>query len=395
MKKAKSGQGSLFYNNTLKRWQGQYKGKTIYQNLKEQETEKEFIRRFDKFKVEVDEDIYIKKNTTVLETIISNYIEQKFKDGKTSPASYQRNKETLQCMQRIMPDLCKMQIQKISVADINRAKPYMRDYSQSVINKMWDMLKRAFKDAYGLRIIYFNIMETDIEKPISKKETKIVHALSIDEEQRFRHALKCENSIYALVATIQIDIGARAGEVLARRISDYDEKNKRLTINNTLTVDDNYKTIIGKHTKTYSKLKQVDYGKRTIPLCDECCDIFNKIKKSPLSNMHGLFFYNYPKNQMCTVGGYNAWLRRLNQKYRICTDVDGSLTSLSSHILRHTAITRMNEHSINKEVIKYYVGHTEESKMPDTYIDVQEDFTISEMAKMEKYYLNDTDKSLL
>ena len=373
MKKRKNGEGSLFYNETLKRWQGQYKGKTIYQNLKENESPKDFARRFSKFKVEIDDDILIKKNTVILEDILTNYITQKYKDGKTSPRSFQRDKETLSALKKNCPKLLKKEIQKITIQDIEDSKSNIRKYSNSTIDKIWVLLKKGFSLSYNRRILNFNIMEAGIEKPISLKENIKVEALTVNEENMLRDILRKEKSDYSKIALFQLNTGMRAGELLARSFNDYDSKNHTLDIHNSLTQDENYKPIIGKHTKTYSKLTGVDLGKRIIPINQECEKIIKEMSKNPTRNIHNLIFWNYKKNNFYTVSSYNSYLLRLNEKYKITN-------RLTTHVLRHTRITRMQEQRIPLVVIQYCVGHVKGSSITNNiYTSVSLDFVRQEL----------------
>lgn len=55
---------------------------------------------------------------------------------------------------------------------------------------------------------------------------------------------------------------------------------------------------------------------------------------------------------------------RLNKKYKICEE------SLTTHRLRHSAITFWNEKHIPLDVIQYLAGHVEGSNITkDIYID--------------------------
>jgi site-specific recombinase XerD len=71
-------------------------------------------------------------------------------------------------------------------------------------------------------------------------------------------------------------------------------------------------------------------------------------------------------------------LNRLNAKYHI-------RDQLSTHILRHTKVTELQEQHINPVVIHYLVGHTPNSTMTDNvYTSVSLDFVKSEIEYSKK-----------
>lgn len=67
---------------------------------------------------------------------------------------------------------------------------------------------------------------------------------------------------------------------------------------------------------------------------------------------------------------------RINEKYKI-TD-----KSLSSHVLRHTRITRWKKAGVDMKVIQYWAGHVEGSNITDeVYVSLTEDFIEQEYKK--------------
>ena len=218
-----------------------------------------------------------------------------------------------------------------------------------------------------------------LNKPISKKETKIVEALTIEEQKKLENVLDHikRNHKYRNIAKIQLETGARIGEVLARSISNVDLENNSILIDNTLTKDKNEKTILGKHTKTFNKVTNIDSGKRIFPLNDTLKEIFTEELSKKLTNIHQLIFWDYNKNTFISYNSINSWLERLNKKYKI------SSKELSTHVLRHTRITRMREAGMDMKVIQYLVGHIEGSKITDDiYTSVSSTFVKQELEKL-------------
>lgn len=106
-------------------------------------------------------------------------------------------------------------------------------------------------------------------------------------------------------------------------------------------------------------------------------EIIEEQKNKRISNSRNLLFWNYSKNTFITPSEVNSWLRRLNEKYNICKD------SLSTHRLRHWAITHWKEIGIDLSVIQYLAGHVEGSDITtEVYIDTRPEFVHKELAKV-------------
>ena len=175
--------------------------------------------------------------------------------------------------------------------------------------------------------------------------------------------------------------GMRIGEVLARSIDDYNEKTQEFDVHNTLTQDEHYHVVLGKHTKTYNKKTQIDEGQRYLPLDNrifiELKDIIKEQSSQKLTNIHNLLFWDYEKNTFIAPYEIDSWLRRLNEKYKI-TD------KLGSHRIRHTAITFWKEIGMPIEVIQYLAGHVEGSSITSrVYIDTSLEYVKKEIKKVQ------------
>mgnify|MGYP003247283127 CR=1 FL=1 len=265
-----------------------YKRHSVYQ--KKNEKIGDFKKRFNNILASINNGTYIEKTNETLYEILKNHIEQKFLDGITSQASYLRDIETLSEVEKTCYNFIYKSIQKISIEDIEKEKINMRSFSQSTIDKMWILLKKGFKIAYSRHKLSYNIMENEtLTKPISEKEHKKVDALNEVELKKLNKILDNNerNHKYRNIVKMQLLTAMRIGETLARSISliplfvqlfllllffilfNIDLKSRKMTIDNTLTKDENGKVILGKHTKTYNKRTGIDRGKRKIPITQE------------------------------------------------------------------------------------------------------------------------------
>lgn len=394
-KKTKSvgnGEGSLYYSDTLKRWVFQYvinnSRKTLKQRKKE--TVKEFKARVTEIKNQINTDTYIERSQETVITLCSEHIEQKYIDKIISPRSYKRDLETLEQIKKTCSIFCNIPIQKVTIRHIEAAKKEIMNYANSTIDKIWTLLNKAFSIACSpsRRILIYNIMQDEtLRKPLSNKKTEKITSLPHDEYDKLIYILDNEESEhpYRDILKMQALSGMRIGEVLARSINDYNEKEKTFYIYNTLTEDENYNVIWSEHTKTYNKKTQHDEGARYLPLNN---NIFNELiplitkkrKLSSIKNIHNLLFWDYEKDTYISPKEVNSYLYRLNIKYKI------SNKSLSTHRLRHTALTYWKEMGLDISIIQYLAGHVDGSKITDkTYIDTSFDYV--------KRILNETSNS--
>lgn len=382
-KKTKSvgnGEGSLYYSETLKRWVFQYVFNDTRKTLKQKkkETVKEFKARVTEIKNKINTGTYIeKKNETVI-TLCQEHIEQKYLDKIISPRTYKRDLETLEQIKKTCSNFCNLPIQKVTIKQVEEAKKEIMNYSNNTIDKIWTLLNKAFSIACSpsRRILIYNIMQDEtLRKPLSNKKNQKVTALTHSEYDKLMSILNNEeaNHPYSDILKMQLISGMRIGEVLARSIIDYNSKDKTFHIYNTLTQDENYKIIWSEHTKTYNKKSQIDNGERYIPLNNEIFkELINIITKeqkiSSIKNIHNLLFWDYKKDTYISPSEVNSYLHRLNSKYKISN-------KLSTHKLRHTALTRWKESGMDLNVIQYLAGHVEGSKITEeTYIDTSFDY---------------------
>lgn len=377
-----NGEGTIYISSKTGLYVGQYvvdgKRHSVYQRKNEKVGD--FKARFNKIITSINDGTYIGKSSETLETIIKRHIEQKNKDGITNANSYKRDKETLEQIRKCCSNFIYKPVQKVTLHDIENSKENMKQYKKSGIDRAWRLLFKGFRIASSpsYRLIPYNIMDDEnLKKPVSVKITEKVMPLTVKEERRLNKILDNEerNHPYRNIVKLELITAMRIGEVLARSQNNIDKKNKKLCIDNTLTEDENGNTILGEHTKTYNKTIGIDEGKRNFPISDEIDEILKEQIKKKITNIYGLLFWNYEDNTFITPKEVNAWLRRLNAKYKI-TD------KLHNHRLRHTRITRWKEQGVDMNAIQYLAGHVEGSEITDkVYIDVSEEFVFKQLEK--------------
>lgn len=379
-----NGEGSLYYSESRKKWIFAYfvhgDKKTISQ--KKGETVTQFRARVIELKNNLNNGTYIDNSPKTLETIILRHIEQKNKDGITSSRSFGRDIETLEQIRKCCSNFVYKPIQKVTLYDVEISKEKMKYYKKSGIDRMWRLLFKGFRIASSPsnRLIPYNIMDDEnLRRPISSKPTEKVKPLTVAEEKRLNEILDNEerNHPYRNIVKLELTTAMRIGEVLARSINNVDKESKKLLIDNTLTELQDGTLILGEHTKTYNKTTGIDEGKRNFPLNQEIDEIISEQMSQKITNIYGLLFWDYKNNTFVSPKEVNAWLRRLNGKYKISK-------TLHNHKLRHTRITRWKEQGMDMNAIQYLAGHVEGSEVTnDVYIDVSEEFAFNQLKALQ------------
>ena len=379
-----NGEGTLYKSDALNCYVFQYYDlngtrKTIKQ--RKNEKTQDFKARVTKIKNDINTGAYISNNSETLDNIIERHIEQKNKDGITGANSYKRDKETLKQMRKCCSDFIYKPIQKVTIYDIERSKENLKQYKKSGINRVWRLLFKGFRIASSPsnRLIPYNLMDDEnLKKPISIKVTEKVKPLTVEEEEKLNQILDNEerNHPYRNIVKLELLTAMRIGEILARSLDNINKSKRKILINNTLTEDDNGNVVLGEHTKTYNKTTGIDEGIRNFPINDEIKAIINEQTKNNITNIYGLLFWNYEKNTFITPKEVNAWLRRINTKYKISK-------TLHNHKLRHTRITRWKEAGMDMNAIQYLAGHVEGSEITNkVYIDISENYAFEQLKKI-------------
>lgn len=257
MAKRGNGEGTIYFSEKLNKWVGQFTAgrkengklnrKSVYGN-----TRKEVKEKMTKALAEVQTKTYIDKDDTTIYMLGKEIIDNKFNANIITEATYGRALGTLDHIKN--SSIADRKIQEVTANELQKFINAKKDYANSYIDKIYEMLGSIFKEAIKKDIIIKNPL-INVIKPKSSKKDKEIEALTIDEQKAFVD--KLENEQYKNIFLVALHTGMRIGEILALQPEDIDFENKLINIDNTLTKNQNGKVIVGETTKTYESTRKI------------------------------------------------------------------------------------------------------------------------------------------
>lgn len=374
-KKHNKGLGSVFYSESRKSYVGQYV-------VDLDNNQKRRITVYGKTKSEVKrklEELYVKNRCG--EYKVSTYItiselgqdilDEQFALNEICNSTYHRKLDTL----KSLSPLTEMRVQDVTEKDLKKFFVTQINYSQSVLNKSYQLLATIFHEALKRKYILSNPM-LDVKKPKSKQTGYKVRGLTIDEQKSFLAAINESKCRFFPQMLISLYTGLRMGEVNALSAEDIDFNRKTLTV---------CKTISRGVSASDSILKpspKTEAGNRTVYLSKDAIRILFFVVSR---RKHGLLF-TQSNGDFITTQMVNGSFTELNRKYHfIDKAIPGKVTT---HSLRHTFATRCIESGMPAKVLQKLLGHQSITTTLDTYCDVFASFNETNISQFEDYLSN-------
>lgn len=281
-------------------------------------------------------------------------------------SSYDRKMETL----KMLSDISYKQLDEVSEDDLIAFFKTQLDYSQSCINKMYQLLGAVFIKAVNRKIIEDNPLR-EIKRPKSNKKTIPVRALTVEEQKRLLNVLKNEDVRYSDIMLLSMFTGMRIGECCALMVEDIDFEEKTITVSKTVAR--------GKYGRNVLNETKTSAGMRKLHLSD---DIFEFLKSCIGNKETGLLFLSSNQNLVTT--------NQVNYSYAAALKAYGIIDNtvygrVDLHSLRHTYATRCIESGMPAKVLQKLLGHTDINITLNTYCSVFEKYSNEHLAVADEY----------
>lgn len=373
-KKKANGEHSIYFDEKRKTFVGQItlgydekgkrKRKTVYGKTKQEVREK--IKQIE---FGIASGTFVDKSGITIYHLAKQMIDDELNLNNIKEATYHRHIETLKRLSSIY----NTPLQKATETQIKDFLLKEQSYSQSTINKDFELLKRTFEEAVDRHIISSSPM-AKMKKPKSKQTKQKVRALTLDEQKRLFDVLQNEDINYSRQMLLSMLTGMRMGEINALEIKDINFLFNIISISRTISRGAKGEAIIGNSTKT-------EAGERKIPMTADTKKILEDCIKE---RSEGLIFTHSGK--MITTNQVNAQFSRIINKYDIIdNNVDGKV---NLHSLRHTYATRCIEAGMQPKVLQLLLGHTDITVTMNTYCDAFDSFQSDNIAKAMEYMKN-------
>lgn len=381
--RSRRGDGTIYQLSTTGKWVAQLKINGKRKTIATGDLYEEVKAKLDKAKVELRENSYIEKDNKTIGAILEENLQNKELLNKVCESTILRDRNTANVI--LNDPISKMAVQKTTRHDIqNFLNNIAQRYSNSYMDKIYTHLSNVFKSAILDHLINENPFAIGaIIKPKSIKPDKVVDALTREEQALLVAKLKDPNykDDYKTIILLLLYTGCRCGEILALERSDLDFKNKVIHINKTLTRDKHDRPILSNHTKTKA-------GMRDVPMSED-------VKRLLQNNMNFKYLFTLPDGRFIATQTICSHFRKIakdcgirttkrKRKGKNGTLINENTSTVTTHMLRHTFITRCVESGMPPKVLQTIVGHSDYRITADIYTTIDETYKNSEMEKVEE-----------
>lgn len=277
---------------------------------------------------------------------------------------------------------------KVSNIDPKYVQSYLDnlDCSKSKKERHKTLLNLAFDYAVRLDIIKDNPSRR-ARLPRQKKtleDWKKVEEKYLEEDE-IRPLLKelyRRPSTYrtALLSEFMSLNGCRIGEAISIRPENYDFDTKVLELHGTYDHSDGYKNGEKTTPKTNASYRETIMTKREIEIIKEI-EFMNELEKNTNERFQDMGYVFTTKNGIPTqINSFNLALKKANE--RLDEPINKNLTS---HIFRHTLVSRLAENKVPLKAIMDRVGHADSKTTIQIYTHVTKKLKANVADVMEKY----------
>lgn len=174
--------------------------------------------------------------------------------------------------------------------------------------------------------------------------------------------------------------GCRIGEAISIKPENYDFDTKILELHGTYDHSDGYKNGEKTTPKTNASYRETIMTKREVEIIKEI-EFMNELEKNTNERYQDMGYVFTTKNGIPTqINSFNLALKKANE--RLDEPIKKNLTS---HIFRHTLVSRLAENKVPLKAIMDRVGHADSKTTIQIYTHVTKKLKANVADVMEKY----------
>lgn len=373
-KKQTYGNGSIYFVESRQRFAGQVyltidgekERRTVYGKTKKIVKDKMRELQIQALAGNLEKRNRNKVEIKTIHQLAEKMIEEQLALNEIRQSSYDRKMETL----KMLAPISQMKLDEVTEEDLIAFFKNQLDYSQSCINKMYQLLGAVFVKAINRKIIEDNPL-CEIKRPKSNKKTIPVRALTVEEQKKLLNVLKNEDVRYSDIMLLSMFTGMRIGECCALMVEDIDLNEKTITVSKTVAR--------GKYGRNVFNETKTEAGTRKIRLND---DVFEFVKACIGDKDKGVLFLS-SNNNLVTTNQVNYSYSAALKAYDIIDNTVYGRVDL--HSLRHTYATRCIESGMPAKVLQKLLGHTDINITLNTYCSVFEKYSNEHLAIADEY----------
>ncbi|WP_314110245.1 site-specific integrase [Bacillus pseudomycoides] len=210
-----------------------------------------------------------------------------------------------------------------------------------MVNYIHRILTISLNQAVKLKLI--NINPTTLVEIPKKEKT----SFQVWDEDEIKHSLDItKKTRYHIAYILAITTGMRLGEILGLRWQDVDLKNKTISINQTLSPDNQ----LVLDTKTSSSRRLISIDERTIEALQKHKSKINieKIRLGPSYIDYDLIVCTKIGNRVCHGGFHDTFNTYIKKS---------GIKDIRLHDLRHTHATLLLTQGVHPKVVSERLGH--------------------------------------